>query len=443
MIYFFLFHHYSLSNNSIYFLTQFGWCGSTPAHCNYTNRPTATASIPTLAPITLLPTTTSPTTILDVIANWESMTYSIDINWDKLTQGHSKFCGPVIVGGYEIALAMCSPYTECGKTIITDHYGTNGNDCPEGLMCFGDIECMPPPTTTGSQGIMPAITTLVPTIDTTTTTTVATSSSYCGSTYADAKQECTPSTMCDTDDDCIKFGTTDDDGDSWGGKSCFTNISCTIGWQNDEDAIIITTTTPTAAFSPSASNSSGGASLPTTTAGTESADILLEGTAATSLLEGINNNSASSTTTTAGTTEITNNMKKTNTIIETSTPSITVTTTSPTTTTTTTTDITTHSITTSSLVESTPVFEVDTDDDVAVIANFQENKIGLTLGIGGLGGSERNNDENIISGDSNSQEFVPIWPADYSGAADGLLILNRRQWSNVGIMLLAAVLCRW
>lgn len=400
--------------------------------------------------MTLVPTTTSPTTTLDVIADWESMTYSIDIDWDTLTIGHGKFCGPAIVGGYDIALAMCSPYTECGKTTITDQYGTNGNDCPEGLMCFGDIVCMPPTPT--------AVSTIIE------TTVVATSSSsYCGSTYADAKQECTPSTMCITDDDCIKFGTTTndnaDDGDSWGGRSCFTNITCTIGWQNDEDVIIITTT-PTTASPPSASSSSSSSSSASApTAGTnEIADILQEGIAATSLLVGISDSASSQTK--AGTNEITNNMKKTNTIIKKSrTPSITVTTTSPTTTT----DTTTHGITTASLVEdyiiieSSPVFEVDTDDDVVVIdiANFQENKIGRTSGeVEGGGGSEGKNDDNddeyhevavgrpmerFSSGKSNSREFVPKWPADYSG----VLTLNRRHWSSVGIMLLAVVLCRW
>ena len=406
--------------------------------------------------MTLVPTTTSPTTTLDVIADWENMTYSIDINWDTLTLGHTKFCGPAIVGGYDIALAMCSPYTECGKTIITDQYGTNGNDCPEGLMCFGDIACMPPTTTP----------TAVPTTIESTTVVATSSSSYCGSTYADAKQECTPSTMCMTDDDCMKFGTTNaddaDDGDSWGGRSCFTNITCTIGWQNDEDVIIITTTPTTASPPPSASSSSSsssssGASTPT--AGTnEIADILQEDIAATSLLVGISDSASSPTK--AGTNEITNNMKKTNTIVETNTPSITVTTTSPATTT----DTTAHGITTASLVddyiiiESSPVFEVDTDDDVVVIdiANFQENKIGRTSGeVEGGGESEGKNDDNnddeyhevavgrpmerFSSGKSNSQEFVPKWPADYSG----VLTLNRRHWCSVGIMLLAVVLCRW
>ena len=368
---------------------------------------------------------------------------------------------------------MCSPYTECGKTIITDQYGTNGNDCPEGLMCFGDIECMPP---TGSPSIMPTITTLVPTID---IAAVATSS-YCGSTYADAKQECTPSTICDTDDDCMKFGSTsrtttnnaDDDGDGWGGKTCFTNISCTVSWQNYEDAISLTTTTttPTTASPPSpstsssSSSSSSSASSPTAGITEEIVDILQEGIAATSLLEGI---SSSSSTSSPNTAEITNNMKKTNTIIETNTPSI-ITTTSPTT------DTVTYSITTTSLVddyiiiesspvfvaESSPVFEVDTDDAIVIdIATFQENTIGRTSGeVEGGGGSERNNDdnneeyhevaigrpmENYSSSNRNNQEFVPKWPADYSSSsADGLLTLNCQRWSSVGIILLAVVLCR-
>ena len=394
--------------------------------------------------MTLVPTTTSPTTTLDVIADWESTTYSVDINWDELTMGHTKFCGPAIVGGYDIALAMCSPYTECGKTIIADQYGSNGNDCPEGFMCFGDIACIPPTTTPP---------TMVPTIIESTTTVVvaatsSSSSSYCGSTYADAKQECTPSTMCMTDDDCVKFGTTtttnnaDDYGDSWGGRSCFTNITCTIGWQNDEDVIIITAT-PTTASTPSesSSSSSSSSSASTPTAGTnEIADILQEGIAATSSLVGISDGASSPTK--AGTNEITNNMKKTNTIVEKSTPPITVTTTSPTATT----DTTAHGIATASLV-----------DDYIIIESpdFQENRIGRTSGeVEGGGGSEGKNDDNndeyhevavgspmerFSGGKSNSQEFVPKWPADYSG----VLTLNRRHWCSVGIMLLTAVLCRW
>jgi hypothetical protein len=148
-------------------------------------------------------------------------------------------------------------------------------------------------------------------------------------------------------------------------------------------------------------------------------------------------------------------MKKTNIIVKKSrTPSITVTTTSPTTTT----DITTASLVDDYIIiESSPVFEVDTDDDVVVIdiANFQENKIGRTSGeVEGGGGPEGKNDDNndeyhevavgrpmerFSGGESNSQEFVPKWPADYSG----VLTLNRRHWCSVGIMLLAVVLCRW
>ncbi|EJK71537.1 hypothetical protein THAOC_07008 [Thalassiosira oceanica] len=85
------------------------WCLSTFAP---TARPTSV--VPTPAP-TGKPTeepTPSPT--------------GSPIDWSQLTPGHTRFCGPKIVGGYEIAKSRCSPLTECGKGLGKESaYGAN------------------------------------------------------------------------------------------------------------------------------------------------------------------------------------------------------------------------------------------------------------------------------------------------------------------------------
>lgn len=207
---------------------------------------TATPSltlVPSPAPMTAGPTriTAPPTSVLDRVADWDTQSYSLAIDYKHLTPGHTKFCGPALVGGYDIAVAMCSPLTECGKSIGMDPYGINGNDCPDGLMCFGDIHCgTPRPTMSPKAQVKPTttITTASPTIPT----------AYCGTTYNDAAMSCMPSTSCVSDDDCNKFG---GQIGGWAGKTCYSNILCTVIWQDVEDAIVLTAT-PTAP-SPSSS----------------------------------------------------------------------------------------------------------------------------------------------------------------------------------------------
>eukprot|EP00956_Cyclotella_meneghiniana_P043715 scaffold284381_cov83-Cyclotella_meneghiniana.AAC.3 len=80
---------------------------------------------------------TISTDILDEITETTS---TVD-PWENYNPKWSKFCGPKIVGGYAIAIAQCSPQTMCGLSTVSDHYGSNGNDCPKGLMCFSDITC--------------------------------------------------------------------------------------------------------------------------------------------------------------------------------------------------------------------------------------------------------------------------------------------------------------
>eukprot|EP00804_Cyclotella_cryptica_P031380 CCRYP_012195-RA/>CCRYP_012195-RA protein AED:0.28 eAED:0.28 QI:0/-1/0/1/-1/1/1/0/331 len=61
--------------------------------------------------------------------------------WLTFNPRHSKFCGPKVVGGFAVAVSQCGPKTMCGLTTQSNHYGSHGNDCPKGLMCYSDIVC--------------------------------------------------------------------------------------------------------------------------------------------------------------------------------------------------------------------------------------------------------------------------------------------------------------
>ena len=178
-----------------------------------------------------------------------------NIDWSQLTPGHRKFCGPKSVGGYDIALSNCSPNTECGFNLTSTHYGTDGNDCPDGLMCFANIICNKPtydptyyptyyPSTSSMPSVMPTSSvqpssgfpTYNPTEDTTspsaspspsafpTNTTsptlpfeyhVAVRGSYCGYDHEDALDACSMHTSCVDSSDCPNDE-----------HVCFSNISC-------------------------------------------------------------------------------------------------------------------------------------------------------------------------------------------------------------------------
>ena len=193
------------------------------------------ATITTAPPVTLTPTTAYPTTYVNSIIDWETLTYSIDIDWTLLTPGHNKFCGPKLVGGYAKAVTMCSPYTECNGETSETHYGSNGNDCPDGLMCFADIDCLGPPTsspTTASPtiSVVPTIIgqtmvpTSIPSIEPSIyiQNNIRTRGSYCGTTYKNAVTMCASSsstitTLCTTNTDCnMEIG-----------EQCFDDILCT------------------------------------------------------------------------------------------------------------------------------------------------------------------------------------------------------------------------
>ncbi|KAL3775109.1 hypothetical protein ACHAW5_001512 [Stephanodiscus triporus] len=285
--------------------SKFGWCGLTPAHCDGTTLPptittppnppssspdetlsptTTTSSAsptpsfstlavvptppspspsptslpePTPLPETLSPTTASPTSYLYSVADWENLSYSIELDWTMLIPGHTKFCGPKLVGGYEKATAMCSPLTQCGFAKEETHYGSTGNDCPEGLMCFGGITCespssspsaSPTATTTPSAGPTTSVPptyvgqTRPPTYSPTTSNrptlppdalvdAMTSRGSYCGDEYDDAVSNCLPSTACVDDDDCNGYGAVD----GWGSKRCFADISCYVDVREQDD----------------------------------------------------------------------------------------------------------------------------------------------------------------------------------------------------------------
>ncbi|KAL3817389.1 hypothetical protein ACHAXA_005024 [Cyclostephanos tholiformis] len=223
-----------------------------------TYSPTDVPPTPTPPPATMSPETSSPTSYLYSVADWENLTYSIEVDYSSLTPGHTRFCGPKIVGGYDVAVAMCSPLTECGFEVHDTHYGGNGNDCPddEGLMCFADVICdkMPSPTPSSSPSASPTLS-HVPTIfgqtkspssyptisfrpsrpsdwtpkgDITTTR-----GSYCGTSYDDALASCSSQTTnCYYDDDCNGPEAVVD---GWGMKRCYDDISCTVAGDGGMD----------------------------------------------------------------------------------------------------------------------------------------------------------------------------------------------------------------
>ena len=215
------------------------WCLSTSAP---TASPT-TSSGPTPAP-TYEPTSdpTPPPT-------------GSPIDWSELTPGHTRFCGPKVVGGYDIAKASCSPATECGKGEgAATAYGSNGNDCPKGLMCYTEIDCAAPvptgyptgsPRPTSSPAESPSVppsatggptpVTREPTFDPTSSSpteepsaspvsglavnAVTVRGSFCGESFGLAVERCGPGRACASDADC--------QGSSGRGGTCFGGISCT------------------------------------------------------------------------------------------------------------------------------------------------------------------------------------------------------------------------
>ena len=199
---------------------------------------------------TRLPTTANPTIT-------PSVTYE---NWTNFDYKEStKFCGPKVVGGYDIAVAQCGPLTTCGTTITSNQYGSSGNDCPKNYMCYSDITCEngpgPDTTTTSTTEFLTTstevttewteapdetkvettttssemITTVAETSTTTTstkaitTTTVpptypvhfTTRAAFCGSFYAEAVLNCGTKTICTSSSECQDE------------EECFENVSCT------------------------------------------------------------------------------------------------------------------------------------------------------------------------------------------------------------------------
>ena len=250
--------------------SKFGWCGITPAHCSGETFPPTLSPAPSISisissgspttttipiPTTSEPATASPTTTLPTLLPTSR-------DWSLLTPGHTSFCGPKIVGGYEIAKATCSFNTECQKSMANDtHFGANGNDCPEPFMCFTDIICEPPtsspsymPSSIPSISHSPTVTvsdppsslpsmssfptpkgqtkhpTYLPTVsnDPTFNPTVnpdnivnsmTTRASFCGSSYEMAVNSCSEATLCTTDEDCSSSSAASD-------ALCFPDISC-------------------------------------------------------------------------------------------------------------------------------------------------------------------------------------------------------------------------
>jgi hypothetical protein len=189
------------------------------------------------------------------------------IDWSLLTPGHKKFCGPKVVGGYAVAVATCSPYTECGTGKLTSTaFGSTGNDCPKNFMCFDEIECSPPsvsptdsPTLKPTQSNMPTVTstnrpsnsptssgmptpigqtkapTMKPTISAEPTggeysgppfnvqNSITTRGSYCATSFDVAVSNCSPKIECNKDEDCTRDG-----------ETCHGMISCTYAASEEE-----------------------------------------------------------------------------------------------------------------------------------------------------------------------------------------------------------------
>lgn len=209
-------------------------------------------------------------------------------DWTNFDYTHNKFCGPKVVGGYDIAVSLCSPSTSCGFSSKQNQYGSSGNDCPKGLMCYADISCMNGPgpynipvdetsshITTNSLDEPSAVfesntgstenNNNIPLDDTNTDSSDASSDtdksvydstqkeeqgqngnkdavvsvsesknimtvtrgSYCGISYEEAIHRCSPSLHCSSDDDCI-FS-----------ESCYSDIRCTYSGNLMEDRAIV------------------------------------------------------------------------------------------------------------------------------------------------------------------------------------------------------------
>lgn len=155
-------------------------------------------------------------------------------DWTNFDYSHSKFCGPKIVGGYDIAVSQCGPATICGLSTKNDHYGSSGNDCPQGLMCYADIQCGNGPgesaisTSLFDEFIYDEINSTVgisgkPIVsEVKNIMTMTNRGSYCGSSYQEALGNCSPDTHCSTDNDCIS-------------GFCFADISCTYSGEDIAD----------------------------------------------------------------------------------------------------------------------------------------------------------------------------------------------------------------
>ena len=202
---------------------------------------------PTPPPYTFSPVTEYPTSYLHTVADWDALSYSAEVDWSALTPGHTKFCGPKLVGGYDKARAMCSPLTECGKARpVENHFGYSGNDCPDGLMCFTDIECPGGPSDAPSATPSANPTTAPPTREGQTRSptrdptasgwptrppasvpldAVTSRGSYCGYDHGDALSSCSVRTRCAGDGDCNGLSGASD---GWGAKGCHAGISCTV-----------------------------------------------------------------------------------------------------------------------------------------------------------------------------------------------------------------------
>jgi hypothetical protein len=148
--------------------------------------------------------TTSPT-IINTTSTFSTLAYENWTNFDYYE--NTKFCGPKVVGGYDVAVAQCGPLTICGMGNITiNHYGSSGNDCPQvraivsfvtfldytpclsqlisllyplakNFMCYSDITCAngPGPETTTTSTIGFATSTVASTTFVETTTQIITS----------------------------------------------------------------------------------------------------------------------------------------------------------------------------------------------------------------------------------------------------------------------------
>ncbi|KAL9182199.1 hypothetical protein ACHAXT_012851 [Thalassiosira profunda] len=221
--------------------SKFGHCGTTPAHCDGT-------TLPPTAPPSDAPTTPAPTS-----------------KYAAVTPGHRKFCGPKVVGGFAVAQDACSKEMECGFETAATAFGSTGNDCPKGLMCYDGIVCEPPtvspteaptyrptvsgaPTEEGQTRPPTASPVRMPTYEPTTETptyqptryaaptvppanvvnSITARGSYCGQSFQAAVNKCRPERRCATNDDCER-------GTCWPGVSCTFEAGASELFRGDED----------------------------------------------------------------------------------------------------------------------------------------------------------------------------------------------------------------